>query len=508
MIPTSTAIFGSCRWTAPNRRSTCRAVPTPTAGRVWSPDGKLLAFTGRRGEKEYDIHYVWLRAEDDERTAHERTLDKALEKIHKARPGSQEPKKDGDKPAGKPSSPPAVAIDFDGIFDRIHRVSNPNVTEDDLMWSPDSKKLAFVGMANNQRGLYSIEIPENLAPQSMTTAPGNLMRWLKNGQIVGLSGGVPAVITGGTGGGGSGGGGFGGGRFGGPRGTPPATPPSTETPAASTTSGYRFQARQEVDLPKKYAAAFDSAWRTMRDNWYDEKLGNRDWNAVRAQVPRHGLALRGLRDAQHGHQPDARRTERLAPRLHRLSGGGRGRGGPTPPTTPAGEPEQGWHDVTRHLGVRFDENYAGPGLKVRDVLPGGPAEHRKSRIEPGEMILAIDGKEVNPKMDLTEVLNGPANREMVLKVRNAAGEGARGDVAADQLSAKSATCCCDKWLADNRTMVEKLSNGKLGYLHIRRNGHGELLQVPGRPVRGRLRQGRPGDRRARERRRLDGGPCC
>ena len=49
-------------------RSTSRATPTTSRRPVWSPDGKTIAFTGRRVEDEVDIYYIWLRAEDDETT--------------------------------------------------------------------------------------------------------------------------------------------------------------------------------------------------------------------------------------------------------------------------------------------------------------------------------------------------------------------------------------------------------------------------------------------------------
>src|SRR5262249_20411079 len=70
--------------------------------------------------------------------------------------------------------------------------------------------------------------------------------------------------------------------------TPPvATPPPAAGAAAGAAEGggggtpYRFQALQEVDVPQKNAAVFDLCWRTMRDPWYDDRLGNKDWEAVR-----------------------------------------------------------------------------------------------------------------------------------------------------------------------------------------------------------------------------------
>ncbi len=57
--------------------------------------------------------------------------------------------------------------------------------------------------------------------------------------------------------------------------------------------------------------------------------------------------------------------------------------------------------------MRFQPDFQGPGLKVRDVLPGGPANQKKSRLKAGEVILKIDDLAVDPSMDLTRVLNGP-----------------------------------------------------------------------------------------------------
>ncbi|HCN76345.1 MAG TPA: hypothetical protein DIT13_04005, partial [Verrucomicrobiales bacterium] len=51
---------------------------------VWSPDGKMIAWTGAREIDEVDIFYVWLRAQDDEQSKRERTAIKAREKLAKA----------------------------------------------------------------------------------------------------------------------------------------------------------------------------------------------------------------------------------------------------------------------------------------------------------------------------------------------------------------------------------------------------------------------------------------
>jgi tricorn protease len=145
---------------------------------VWSPDGRLIAFTGRRGLSEVDIHYVWLRAEDDEKSGRERTLDKAMEKINKVR----------NKPHGgadeRPAAPgqakaPEVVIDFENLHRRIHRIAIPHSTENGLFWSPDSKKLAFTAPIEVKRGTYAVDIPDDPKPKLLTTQTGRQARWLK-----------------------------------------------------------------------------------------------------------------------------------------------------------------------------------------------------------------------------------------------------------------------------------------------------------------------------------------
>ena len=135
-----------------------------------------------------------------------------------------------------------------------------------------SRPVNFDGMAE---GTYTIEIPENLKPALLNSQTGGQARWLSTGQIVWLSGGLPGSISA----------------------TPSAATPSATTAPTSSRSGgrsgggsgssssggYRFTAYQEIDPAKKHQAAFDMCWRTMRDRWYDERLGNRDWNAIRAK---------------------------------------------------------------------------------------------------------------------------------------------------------------------------------------------------------------------------------
>jgi tricorn protease len=104
-------------------------------------------------------------------------------------------------------------------------------------------------------------------------------------------------------------------------------------------------------------------------------------------------------------------------------------------------------------------------LKIRDVLPEGPADQKKSKLAAGETILKIDGEPVDPATDLTHHLNGLPNRDVRLTVADAANK--QREVVIRPISYQQArTLLYRAWMRDNLKKVEAASRGTLGYLHI------------------------------------------
>jgi tricorn protease len=419
---------------------------------VWRPDGKVIAFTGQRLDRETDIFYIWLEKEEYEKDKRDRTIEKALKKMDEARKkkddkreskdnGAEDESKDNQKckepgpseeeeSAGREEEAkdgeeddkqeiPDVVIDFDRIHERVRRVEIAGSTERGLFWSHDSKKLAFRAEIDGKDGTYTVEIPEEFKPKLLTEKTGRQPQWLKEGnQIVWLSGGKPASVS-----------------------------------SKGEETVYSFSAKQEVQREAHFRAAFDLAWRLMRDRYYDERLGNRNWDDIRRKYVE--TAAKAVDEESFAIVVNLMLGELNGSHLgfyaRRRSPG---------PAEPA------WDIATAHLGVRFEPDYKGPGLKVRDILPDGPADRQKSRIEPGEIIRSIDGVSVDPGMDLTEVLNGPLDRDIRLSVYNAADE--QREVVLRPIS-YSATrgLLYEKWIRDNRRRVREASDGTLGYVHIR-----------------------------------------
>ena len=342
-----------------------------------------------------------------------------------------------DAPATKPKVGP-LRLDLDDIHERIRRISIPNTSEAGLVWSPDGKKLAFVATVDGRRGTYTVEFPESVRPKLLVTNTVSRAHWLQPGdEIVGLSDGVPAAIS-----------------------------------SKGTVESYRFRAQQLVVRAEKQRAVFEQCWRIMRDRYYDERLGNRDWNAVCAKYAGMAAAVPELSDVDDvvqlmlgelngshlGFRISASASTNAddlwpgeAVGVRRIAG-----------TSTA---SRSWLEETAHLGLRFDPAFAGPGWKVRDVLPKGPASRRQSRVEAGEIVLRADGREVQPGMDVSEVLNGPLDRDINLLVKSAVG--VEREVVLRPISYNAARgLLYNQWVKNNRKAIETISGGALGYLHI------------------------------------------
>ena len=460
--------------------------PDNDRGPVWSPDGKKVAFTGRQVGTETDIYYVYLQKKEEETTDRDKALKKALEKMKKGRaqkpsspkrgPGAATgdqpktpPKGDpakSDPPNRKRPSPPDekgddkekkdedkkseedkdekkvpdVKIDFDDIVERIHRVSIPDSSESGLFWSPDSKKLAFRANIDGKSGIYTLEIGESNTPKLLTSTNISVSTWLKKGnQIVGHVAGVPTALT--------------------------------VSPAGSTRpSSYKFSVRHQYDQREKYEAAFDLCWREMRDTFYDGNMNNKNWNAMRRKYRE--MAREAINDSAFGDVVNMMLGELNGSHMGFFAGFGGGRRGGRGARSGGAST---WRDTTAHFGLRYDRDFKGPGLKVANVIFNSPAWQERSRVNVGDIVISIDGNDVDPAMEMTKVLNGSLDRDIELKVKNAEGE--ERTVSIRPISyGQARSLLYDQWIRDNREMVDEASEGKFGYLHIQAMNMGSFYQ--------------------------------
>ncbi len=394
---------------------------------VWSPDGKIIAFTGRRHAEETDIYYVYLDKTDEDKTSRDRKLKKALEKIRKVRgtpatskkkaPSKEEAKKKPEKDKKNTLKKMPAEIDFDQIHERLHHISIPDAHETNLFWFAEGNTLGFSATIKGVSGTYTLEIPTRTTPKKISSSTGYVFNRLKDKKRVSwISKGKLGTLT-----------------------------------ATGTTESFSFSVKQEMNVAQRYRAGFDVAWRLMRDNWYDSNFGNRNWDAIRRKYTDAAAA-----------SPDANSLATVMQlMLGELNGSHLGyypRGNSTPSAA--------WRPVTAHLGLRFAPAYKGPGLKIRDVILNGPCDKDNISVEPGEILLSIDGTAIDPELELTALLNGSLNRDIQLTIQNA--KKVKRTITIRPASYGTIrNLLYRQWISQNRKIVDEKSGGSIGYLHIK-----------------------------------------
>ena len=116
---------------------------------------------------------------------------------------------------------------------------------------------------------------------------------------------------------------------------------------------------------------------------------------------------------------------------------------------------------TAELGALYDESYKGVGVRLNEILPGGPLDTH-SDIKAGDIITAIDGQTIEAGEDFLPLLAGKAGVLTRLTLK-----GHKEDVVIRPISAqKQNALLYRRWVRRNTEMVDSLSEGRLAYVHI------------------------------------------
>lgn len=123
-------------------------------------------------------------------------------------------------------------------------------------------------------------------------------------------------------------------------------------------------------------------------------------------------------------------------------------------------------DQTASLGIFMDYEYEGDGIKIVEVIDGGPLDKAAFDIQPGMIIKSIDGEAFSKDRDVASYLNHKSGKFVLLEFV------AQNDEEPRQITVKPTTLSEERMLLYkrfvriNRKEVEEKSEGKLGYVHI------------------------------------------
>jgi tricorn protease len=228
------------------------------------------------------------------------------------------------------------------------------------------------------------------------------------------------------------------------------------TVESRTARAINVTAELDVDFSREKLAVFHQAWQTLADNFFDPRMNGVDWKAVEAQYEPYAAGAQSTEEL--------RRIMRFM--VGELNASHSGVNGPS------FSPQ---NNVGR-LGVRFDRDaFERDGtLRVREVLTLSPAA--LAGIKPGDAIAAVDDAHVGVHTNLDSLLLYKIGKRVSLTVAEAGG-GTR-DVALRPVNLTTERGLVYRdWVESRRAYVAKISNGRLGYVHMQDMGQGSLNQL-------------------------------
>lgn len=129
-------------------------------------------------------------------------------------------------------------------------------------------------------------------------------------------------------------------------------------------------------------------------------------------------------------------------------------------------------DETASLGIFIDYSYDGDGIKIAEVIKGGPLDKAHLDIASGMIIEKIDGEKVTTTKDVAQYLNRKADKFTLLEVKSVSGKDTK-QVTVKPISLREENALLyRRWVKINQDEVERMSNGQLGYVHIPGMGDG------------------------------------
>lgn len=475
----------------------------------WSPDGKWLTYSKADASRTTDIYVISSSGTDKE--AHKVTFDSydersprfspdgrkvffvrtdsvgggggfgnasvqiysvGLEKLERdpddpeerpETPAMQGPTAEGEDGAGPqrrptgPRPPHETKMDWAGMKRRTRQVTRMPFPISSFTVTPDSRTLVFVttepGATFTTPVIYSIQ--EDGKRLTRITAGGPPTGEGEGGGGGGFGGGIGdlnisrdgrtlffternAIYSIGLGGGGA------------AAATAAAARPTGAGEGAGARRRINFNVRVKINRPAEWAEMFGDAWRTMKYRFYDPNMHGMDWDAAKAKYE---PLVKDVGDRQE-----------LMNIINEMIGelNASHTGAAPPPGGRAGGVSTGY------LGVELEPDKAAGRYKVSYIYEDGPADKDWVKVNVGDYLIAIGGKEVKVGDEYWELLNDRLNRKVEVAFNNKPTmDGAWKTRIETVNSGAYSNLRYDRWVKERRQKVDEMSNGRIGYLHIR-----------------------------------------
>ena len=394
----------------------------------WALDGKAFTYaTGRYGMKshgswgnENDVILMVLDGEAWDkfnRTKEEVELDKKASEEKDDNKDSDDKKKDKkskkDKKKKDEKEDKATPLDLDNRMYRTRRLTANSGRMGDYYLSPTGEKLYYTALS--PEGEYNLYVRDLHDGSTKVLASG------KSGGIVPDAKGENIFMISGSG-------------------------MSKIELASGKATPIEFEAYYDRHPSLERDYIYSHAWRQVKDKFYDADIHGIDWEGF-------GKDYNKFLPYINNNQDFAIMLSELLGELNASHTGARAY---------ATESPMG----TGMLGAWYDESHEGDGLKIAGIMPRGPLATKKAGVKPGDIIMEVDGKPILADTDYFPLFEGKAGKNVRLKIHRAA-TGKSDDITVRPISSGvQNSLLYDIWVEHNEAVVDSLSNGRIGYVHI------------------------------------------
>lgn len=389
-------------------------------GAKWAMNGKaMIWFSSRHGMKNVASHGNQTDAYGLFFTKEAYDLFKMKKEDYALLKESEEKeKKDKDKKdTAKKASLPAVKIEMDGLSDRKTRLTIHSSLLADALLSLDGEKLFYLTKFEGGYDLWQTKFKENetkLLVKLDSKGVGDMMFDKDGKNIFFISNGKPTKVN----------------------------------IEKAEKKEINFNAEMTLNTAAEREYMFEHMWRQVVKKFYVSDLQKTDWTYYKENYAKFLPYINNNRDF-------AEMASELLGELNASHTGCRSFAGGHNP------------DQTASLGAFFDESFKGNGLKISEVIEKGPLVFHGTQIKAGVVIEKINGNEITPETNYYKFLNRIAGKPTLLSLYDETTK-KRWDETIKPITYEGLNeLLYQRWIKRMQKMVNTLSNGELGYMHVR-----------------------------------------
>ncbi|MCQ2115112.1 MAG: S41 family peptidase [Bacteroidales bacterium] len=380
----------------------------------WALGGKAITWTSDKAG--YRSHGSWGAEKDvyamffSGKKYYEFTRSEEYEKIDKffAEPEKKDAKKEEKDSLKAEKKEAKEPLDFANRDVRIVRLTKYSAPMGDHILSPDGSKLYYVARGPEGSALYCLDVKKG-GLKVLSKSTGRFMTSPdgKTGYVVTRSSLSKFDLNTGT----------------------------------SKSISFRGEFTYDPVLERSYI--FNHIWKQVSEKFYDPEIHGIDWAGYRDEYAAFLPHIDNNYDFQ----------EMLSEMLGELNGSHTG---------------ARYYPSLRYnfgyLGLIYDESWTKDGLKIAEVLPGSPLADIDNEIKAGDVITAIDGQQIKAGEDWLPLFRAKGGRRIAVTVEK---KGAKPVTYYMNALSSEKELLYKRWVRQREEMVEKLSGGKVGYVHVK-----------------------------------------